>query len=109
MNRFGIRHIAAMILLAIFFVKGMAGIVSLFSSQLDGQALIELVHSSEQEENKSIPESKAEGEPNEYFIAHASGALHIYFAQFVKELPIRGSTGLRPGFSSVATPPPDQA
>jgi hypothetical protein len=104
-----IRHIIAAFMLAIFLVKGMAGIASFFSIQLNGQVLIELVHSAEQEENKNIPESKHEGEPNEYFITHSFGTDSIFLLSNTQKDLARHSSAEQPGFGSVPTPPPDQA
>jgi hypothetical protein len=109
MNTKRIRHITAILLLAVFIIKGMAGIMSLFSIKLNSQALIELVHSSEQEESKNIPESKHEGEPNEYFITHSFGATAISISSDAQKNLVHGSAAEQPGFGTVPTPPPDQA
>lgn len=103
------KNIIAVILLAIFLVKGSAGVISLFSFQLNDQVLIELVNTSEQEETKNIPESKTEGEPNEYFIEHTFGTPSISFTYALVVKLIHGSSPELPGYGSVPTPPPDQA
>jgi hypothetical protein len=107
--KFNKKNIIAVILMAIFLVKGMAGVISLFSFQLNGQSLIELVHSGEQEESNKIPESKHEGEPNEYFITHSFGTPDISFTNATATNRIHGSSAVQPWYGSVPTPPPDQA
>lgn len=107
--KFNSRHIIASLLLAIFLVKGMAGILSIFSTNMSGAVLIELVHSSETEENKNIPETKTEGEPNEYFITYSFGTPDLSLVIGPDKQFIYGSSPEQPGYGSVPTPPPDQA